>query len=75
VQTVDRALRCTAIITGPDGTEIARTSLLRTSGYKYVGIWNANVAPGIYKVSIVATASGNSETFADVLEIEVTSKT
>ena len=75
VQTVERALRCTAIITGPDGTEIARTSLLRTSGYKYVGIWNANVAPGIYKVSIVATASGNSETFADVLEIEVTSKT
>ena len=58
VQTVDNALRCTAIITGPDGSEAARTSLLRTSGYKYVGIWNANVAPGIYKVSILATASG-----------------
>jgi len=68
----DSALRCTAIVNGPDGSEAARTSLLRTSGYKYVGIWNANVPPGIYKVSISASASGSSETFADVLEIEVT---
>ena len=68
----DRALRCTAIVNGPDGSEAARTSLLRTSGYKYMGIWNANVAPGVYKVSIAATASGSAKTFADVLEIEVT---
>ena len=71
VQAADSALRCTAIVNGPDGSEAARTSLLRTSGYKYVGIWNANVAPGVYKVSIAATASGSAETFADVLEIEV----
>ena len=71
MQAADSALHCTAIINGPDGSEAARTSLLRTSGYKYVGIWNANVAPGVYKVSIVATASGSAETFADVLEIEV----
>ncbi len=68
----DSALRCTAIVNGPDGSEAARTSLLRTSGYKYAGIWDANVAPGIYKVSIAATASGSAEAFADVLEIEVT---
>jgi thiosulfate/3-mercaptopyruvate sulfurtransferase len=72
VQTADSALRCTAIVNGPDGSEAARTSLLRTSGYKYMGIWNANVAAGVYKVSIAATASGSSETFADVLEIKVT---
>ena len=72
VQAVDSALRCTAIINGPDGSEAARTSLLRTSGYKYMGIWNADVAPGVYKVSIAATASGSAKTFADVLEIEVT---
>ena len=71
VQAADSALRCTAIVNGPDGSEAARTSLLRTSGYKYVGIWNANVAPGVYKVSIAAFASGSEETFADVLEIEV----
>jgi thiosulfate/3-mercaptopyruvate sulfurtransferase len=69
---VDSALRCTAIINGPDGSEAARTSLLRTSGYRYMGIWNANVAPGVYKVSVSATAAGSAKTFADVLEIEVT---
>jgi thiosulfate/3-mercaptopyruvate sulfurtransferase len=74
VQAADSALRCTAIVNGPDGSEAARTSLLRTSGYKYMGIWNANVAPGVYNVSIAASASGNAETFADVLEIEVTGK-
>jgi thiosulfate/3-mercaptopyruvate sulfurtransferase len=71
VQAADSVLRCVAIVNGPDGSEAARTSLLRTSGYKYVGIWNANVVPGVYKVSIAAFASGGSETFADVLEIEV----
>ncbi len=71
VQAVNNALRCTAIVNGPDGSEAARTGLLRTSGYKYMGIWNANVAPGVYKVSILATASGSAKTFADVLEIEV----
>lgn len=72
MQKADSTLRCTAIINAPDGSEAARTSLLHTTAGKYMGIWNANVAPGIYKVSIVATASGNAETFADVLEIEVT---
>lgn len=72
VQVVDNALRCTAVINGADGSEAARTGLLRTSGYKYMGIWNANVAPGVYKVSISATASGIAKTFADVMEIEVT---
>jgi thiosulfate/3-mercaptopyruvate sulfurtransferase len=67
----DKALRCTAIISAPDGSEVAGTSLLRTSGYKYVGIWSANVAPGVYKVSITASTAGHTETFTDVLEIEV----
>ena len=70
----DNALHCTAIVNAPDGSEAASTSLLRTSGYKFVGIWNAKVAPGIYKVSIAASASGHTETFEDVLEIEVTDK-
>ena len=71
VQKADSTLRCTAVVNAPDGSEVARTSLLHTTGGKYVGIWNANVNPGIYKVSIVATSSGNAENFADVLEIEV----
>ena len=67
----DSTLRCTAIVNAPDGSEAARTSLLHTTGNKYMGIWNANVAPGIYSVSIVATASNNAESFNDVLDIEV----
>jgi thiosulfate/3-mercaptopyruvate sulfurtransferase len=68
----DNTLRCTAIVNGPDGSEVARTSLLRTRDYKYVGIWNANVAPGVYKVSINASANGLTKVFADILEIVVT---
>jgi thiosulfate/3-mercaptopyruvate sulfurtransferase len=71
-QTADSSLRCTAIVNGPDGSEVASTSLLRTSGYKFVGIWNAKVDPGVYKVSIVASQSGSSKTFPDVLEVKVT---
>lgn len=65
-------LRCTAIINGPDGSEAGRTTLLSTSKGKYVGIWNAGVVPGIYKVSILVSTGENSEVFPDVLEIEVT---
>jgi thiosulfate/3-mercaptopyruvate sulfurtransferase len=72
MQADDSALRCIAIINSPDGSEVARTSLLRTSAYQYMGIWNANVAPEVYTVSIAATASGSAKTFADVLDIEVT---
>jgi thiosulfate/3-mercaptopyruvate sulfurtransferase len=72
VQKTDSTLRCSAIINAPDGSEAARTSMLQTSAGKYAGMWSADVAPGIYKVSIVATSSVNAENFADVLEIEVT---
>jgi len=70
-QKADSTLRCTAVITAPDGSESARMSLLHTTGGKYIGIWNADRLPGIYAVSIVASVNGNAETFADVLEIEV----
>jgi thiosulfate/3-mercaptopyruvate sulfurtransferase len=69
----DVSLRCSAVINGPDASEVERINLRQASGDKYVGIWNANVPPGVYKVSIVASASGNAEVFTDVLKIEVTS--
>jgi len=72
--TGDGTLRCSAVIDGPNGTEVARTSLLQTSGGRYMGIWNANVAPGIYNVSIVASIGGNAKAFVDVLEVEVTGR-
>jgi len=70
----DGILRCTAVIYAQDGAEVTRTSLLETSGGRYMGIWNANVAPGVYKVSIVASLDGNAEAFTDVLQVEVTRK-
>jgi thiosulfate/3-mercaptopyruvate sulfurtransferase len=66
------SLRCTAVISSSGGQEAARMSLLRTSANKYMGIWSADVAPGVYRLSILASTSGNSTTFPDVLEIEVT---
>ena len=72
--TGDGTLRCSAVIDGPDGIEVARTSLLQTSGGRYMGIWNANVAAGVYNVSIVASIDGNAKAFVDVLEVEVTGR-
>jgi thiosulfate/3-mercaptopyruvate sulfurtransferase len=72
VQKADSTLRCSAIINAADGTEITRMSMLQTSVGKYMGIWSANVDPGTYNVSIAATASGNAETFVNVLQIKVT---
>lgn len=72
IQETESSLLSTALVIAPDGSEAARTKLLQTSGYNYAGLWNASVAPGIYRVSILATVPGNSETFVDALEIEVT---
>jgi thiosulfate/3-mercaptopyruvate sulfurtransferase len=72
VQKADSTLRCSAIINAADGTEITRMSMLQTSAGKYMSIWSANVDPGTYNVSIAATASGNAETFVNVLQIKVT---
>ncbi len=68
----EESLRCTAIINDPDGQEAGRTTLLHTSGDTYMGIWNADVGPGIYEVSIVVSLFNNSDAFQNVLEIEVT---
>lgn len=70
-EAADAALKCTASITSSDGSEVGKISLLRTSGEKYVGLWNARVPAGDYKISIHASASGISKTFSDVLELEV----
>lgn len=43
----------------------------QVSGDEYAGTWKADVASGIYRVTIVASASGASKTFRDVLEIEI----
>lgn len=70
-EAADASLRCTASIKSPDGSEVGKVSLLRTSGEKYVGLWNARVPAGNYKISIQASSSGVSKTFGNVLELNV----
>jgi thiosulfate/3-mercaptopyruvate sulfurtransferase len=70
-EAADAYLKCMALITGPDGSEVDKVSLLRTSGEKYVGLWSARVPAGVYKISIQASASGVSKMFSDVLELKV----
>ncbi len=65
-------LKCTAVIKDSQGVEVGEVNTLRTSGERYVGIWNAKINPDVYKVSMVASDSGLSKTFPDVLEIKVT---
>ena len=64
-------LKCTAIISDRDGTEAGRTNLLRTTKEKYVGVWDADVESGVYSLNILASRSGFTRYFQDVLDIEV----
>jgi len=45
--------------------------VLQISGDEYAGTWEASVASGVYRVTIIASASGASKTFGDVLKIEI----
>jgi hypothetical protein len=62
-----------ATIRNSAGTEVDKVNLEYTSGEEYAGIWNANVAVGIYGATIVASASDASKNFNDALQIEVIS--
>jgi thiosulfate/3-mercaptopyruvate sulfurtransferase len=65
-------LKCTAIITGRDGTEVGRASLLQTTEGDYAGVWVADVDPGAYSLSILASRSGSARYFERVLDLVVT---
>jgi hypothetical protein len=60
-----------ATIRNSAGTEVDRVNLDRTSGEEYAGIWNANVAVGVYQATIVVSTSGASKIFDNALEIEI----
>jgi thiosulfate/3-mercaptopyruvate sulfurtransferase len=62
----------TAIVTGRDGTEWGRISLLQTAEGNYSGVWLADVDPGIYRLSILASRDGSARYFEGVLDLVVT---
>lgn len=60
-----------ATITDSANNVVGKLSLLRSTDNEYSGIWNADVAPGIYNATIVASSMQASGTFKDALKIEV----
>ena len=68
-------MTCTAIITDSSGKLAGKAILKRVGSDEFSGIWNANVGPGVYRVTLDLTAPSGSKTFRDVLEIEVTGLT
>jgi hypothetical protein len=61
-----------ALIRNFADVQVGNVTLEQASGNEYVGTWTASIATGTYKASIVASGSGASRTFNDVLQIEVT---
>jgi hypothetical protein len=67
----NETLVAAASIRGATGTDIGMVNLTKSSGNKYSGIWKADVSAGIYNVTLAASSLQASETFSDVLQIEV----
>ncbi|MFZ3148215.1 MAG: rhodanese-like domain-containing protein [Methanothrix sp.] len=44
---------------------------IKSDGDEFAGIWNANVAAGIYRIEIVATLGEVTKTFPNAMQIEV----
>lgn len=66
-------VRVTALATILDsaGKEVGNASLLQTSPHEYSGVWDASVAPGVYKVSIAAASLRATGVFENALDIRV----
>ena len=71
--TADNSFKVTAVVKNQAGAKVSKGIIMkRVSEDEFTGIWNANVAAGVYKVDIVASLEDVSKTFPDVLQIEVT---
>ncbi|MDD1753340.1 MAG: sulfurtransferase [Methanotrichaceae archaeon] len=65
------SFRCIANIISSDGDLVSKVNMKRVSDDIFSGIWNANVKPGNYSVTIIASTPDASKTFRNVLNIEV----
>jgi hypothetical protein len=64
-------LTAEAVIKNQSGAEVGRVNLIQATGGEYTGIWNADVAVGVYMITLVASTPQESRTFDDALQIEV----
>ena len=71
--TADNSFKVSAVIRSQAGAKVSNVIMKRVTGDEFAGIWNANVAAGVYKVDIVASTDEVTKTFADALEIQVSS--
>jgi len=64
-------LTAAATINNSAGYGVGTLSLEPSADNEYSGLWNANVAAGIYTVTLTASSLQASDSFKDVLQIEV----
>lgn len=59
----------------PSGNTVSRVVMkrIKSDADEFIGIWNANVAAGTYRVDVVATLGEVTKTFPDALKIKVVS--
>jgi thiosulfate/3-mercaptopyruvate sulfurtransferase len=71
----EKVFTVSAQLLSPSGDAVSRVVMkrIKSDGDEFVGIWNANVAAGIYRVDVVATLGEITKTFPDALKIKVVS--
>jgi thiosulfate/3-mercaptopyruvate sulfurtransferase len=71
----EKGFTVSALILSPSGDTISKVIMkrIKSDGDEFAGIWNANVAASVYGVDVVATLGEITETFPDVMKIEVAS--
>ncbi len=69
----EKGFTVSAQLLSPSGDAISRVIMkrIKSDGDEFVGIWNANVAAGTYRVDVVATLGEITETFPDAVKIKV----
>jgi thiosulfate/3-mercaptopyruvate sulfurtransferase len=71
----EKVFTVSAQLLSPSGDTVSRVVMkrIKSDGDEFVGIWNANVAAGTYRVDVVATLGEITKTFPDALKIKVVS--
>jgi thiosulfate/3-mercaptopyruvate sulfurtransferase len=69
----EKGFTVVAQVLSPSGDTVSKVTMkrIKSEGDEFAGIWNANVAAGVYRVDIVATLGEITETFPDAMQIEV----
>jgi len=69
----EKGFTVSAQVLSSSGDTVSRVVMkrIKSDGDEFAGIWNANVAAGVYTVDIVATLGENTKTFPDAMQIEV----